>query len=248
MGTTLAAMQTAITTRLGSTGRAVELTNGDFAMVIASALKVLARYHPMNHYIAMPISVGVSKYHLNVPNLLGVLDVTFYNNGGRFTAFPYPDAAIDQELILGEMKIQEKVYGSLPEWEFVFDTDAAAADVEKGYLLIYFNADSFVDRAGRIPTHMSVKYAWHIEASDDKKVGLPRLRYDWQEWVEKYATAEARRVLGTIRSKFKGLPGPGEGEVLGIDGDDLIARADQEVKDLIADIESRQRQLPILID
>lgn len=248
MGTTKAKMKSLIDSKLGASGRAVELREEDYATAVSAALKMLARWHPMISFKVIPISTGVQKYDLGVPNVLGVRDLTFFNNGGRFTAYPYPDASVDHILILSQLKMQEKAYGDLPQWEFQMEAigDADTA-VETGFIYIYMNSDSFLDRAGRIPTHISVEYLSYIEYSDSKTVGLPRLRYDWQEWVDKYAVAEAKKILGGIRDKFKGIPGP-DGNALSINGESLIEQGEREITALTEDISQRARQLPILID
>lgn len=247
MGLTKQQLIDTITSRLGGSQRRLELKPTDFDSCIAAALKVLARYFPQHGFVVIPVSVYQQKYVVPAANCLGVLDVTFFNNGGRFTYYPYPDASVDHALIMGQMKEQEKTYGDLPEWDAMSETDPDDSDKEKVYVYVHFDSDSFLDRAGRIPTHISVKYAWHIEPSDDKKVGLPRIRYDWQEWVENYAIAEAKRTLGKARDKFKGIPGP-DGNPLPVDGADLIREGDQERAELVADIKLRQRQMPLIID
>lgn len=247
MGTTKAKMKETILGELGLSGRAVELRDPDIDRAVTAALRKIAHAHPQLDYTSIPISVSVQKYLLNVPNIVGVRDVAFYNNGGRFTAYPYPDAAIDHRLIMSQMKVQEKEYGDWPAWDFNIEADGpSGSETEKGYLYIYFNSDSFLDRAGRIPNYVSVEYLWALEYSDDKLKGLPRVRPDWQDWVDNYSIAIARRILGGIRNKFKGIPGP-DGQPMGIDGDALIEQGTREKKELEEDLQQRSRQLPPII-
>lgn len=248
MGTTFEKLKGEIESELGLSGRAVELRDPDYQRAIKAALQKLAKAHPQVDHTVLPITVSVQKYLVDVPNLLMVRDVTFFNNGGRMVFFPYPDPSVDHRLIMSEMKVMQKEYGTLPNWDFNIEaTGTAGSETEKGYLYIYFNSDSFIDRSGRLPNYVSIEYLWHLEPTNDKKKGLPRLRYDWEEWVTDYATARAKKILGGIRNKFKGIPGP-DGQLLGIDGDQLINDAKEEMKALEADLHERQRQLPVQID
>tara|TARA_Y100000310_G_scaffold299966_1_gene335256 strand:+ start:124 stop:993 length:870 start_codon:yes stop_codon:yes gene_type:complete len=49
-------------------------------------------------------------------------------------------------------------------------------------------------------------------------------------WIQKYATALAKQILGEVRSKYKTLPGPGGGAQL--NGADLKTEAKAELEDL----------------
>ncbi len=248
MGTTIAELQGVIKSNLGIGGRAVELTTPDLDRGIKAALNRLAKELPETGYTTIPVTATIQKYLIDKPGIIGVTEVVFFNNGGRLILYPYPDAAVDHYLIMGEIRDQQKTYGDLPEWEWVKDTDPNDTDIEKTYVLIMFNNDSFLDRVGRIPTHIAVTYKWALVYSDDKKTGLPRLRADLQDWVERYSTAFCRRILGDIRGKFMGIPGPNDGEMLPIDAAGLIERATTEIKELEEELRGRRRQLPLMID
>lgn len=248
MGMTLKSFSDTIARRLGRSGRAVELEAEDYTQAISTALRRLAEVRPEYGYKVIPVSTTVGKYVIDVKNPLGVLECTFFNNGGKFAYYPYPDQSIDHMIIQGQLKEQELIFQDLPEWESFLDTDPADSDKEKLYIMLHFNSDSFVDRAGRIPTHIAVKYTWFIEASDDPKVGLPRLRNDLQAWTIDYATAQARLVLAEIRGKYEGIPGPGEGETLGIDGNRQWERATADIERLETELRSKARQLPMIFD
>ena len=56
------------------------------------------------------------------------------------------------------------------------------------------------------------------------------LHPSYLNWIQKYATALAKKILGTIRGKYKVLPSPGGGAQL--DGSDLIAAANEEIDKL----------------
>jgi hypothetical protein len=251
---TIASLTATIAQRLGRSGRRVELKPEDYLQAITRATMKFAEVYPQHAYTAIPISVTQSKYIVTqyatqTPDLnaLGVLDVTFYNNGGKFAYYPYPDQATDHYLIQGQLKEQELIYGDLPEWDAMREIDPND-NIEKLFLYVYFNVDSFIDRAGRIPNFLSIEYAWAIEPTDDPRFGICRIRYDWRDWFERYCVAQARIVLGEIRNKFGGIPGPQDGTTLAIDGKEQIARGEEERDKLEEEIRKRARQLPIMYD
>jgi hypothetical protein len=254
MGFTVKALTETIQRTLGRSGRRVELQPEDYLQAIKLTLDRWSMEYPQHGYTVMPTALtnsdgsGVGKYIVDAQNVDGVLDVTFFNNGGKYAYYPYPDQATDQYLVQGQLKEQELIFSDLPEWDAFMEPDPNDANKTKCWIYVHFTSDSFVDRAGRIPNYIAIKYAWHIEATDDPVVGLPRVRNDWKSWIERYATAQARLVMGEIRGKFNGIPGAAAGEVLGIDGDKQIARADAEVLKLEAELVGRARQLPMLID
>lgn len=58
----------------------------------------------------------------------------------------------------------------------------------------------------------------------------------YKNWIQKYATACAKEILGQIRGKFKTLPGPGGGASM--NGESLISEAQSEKSDLTDDLMS----------
>jgi hypothetical protein len=105
---------------------------------------------------------------------------------------------------------------------------------------------SFVDVFARLPNFMAVTFNWYIEPTDDPQVGVEAIPYDMRQWVEEYATAFARKILGDIRGKYGGVPGAADGSTLRNDGATQVERGEQACRDLEADLRSRRRQLPIL--
>ena len=212
MALTLEALTETIRSRLGGSGRALELKPEDYNTAIGRATKLMARYYPCKGFVVIPVAIPIQKYVVPMPNILGVMDCTFFNNGGRFTYYPYPDADVDHFIIMGQIKQQEKVWGDLPEWDFNWEM---VAGVNTPYLYIHFDSDSFLDRAGRIPTHVSLECQWYIQPNDDPVCGLAAVRYDWEEWIENYATACAQLDAGAHPQQVPGHPWPAGGQLAG---------------------------------
>jgi hypothetical protein len=119
---------------------------------------------------------------------------------------------------------------------------------EEWWLYIHSTQSTFVDTFARLPNYASCQFAWYIEASDDPNVGVGRTRADMYQWVTAYATAATRVILGDIRGKFGGIPGPNEGEILPMDGASQVARAEDTMSRLESDIAARRRQIPAIVE
>jgi hypothetical protein len=79
-------------------------------------------------------------------------------------------------------------------------------------------------------------------------VGVRRIPYDLRQWVEDYATAKARTILGDVRGKFGGEPGMSDESVLQNDGGMQVQRGERDMRRLEDDLLERKRQSPLLID
>ena len=71
------------------------------------------------------------------------------------------------------------------------------------------------------------------------------LHHAYKSWVQRYALASAKEILGGIRSKYQTLPGPGGGTRL--NGDILSQQAQQEKQALIEELKT-EIEPPALFD
>ena len=71
------------------------------------------------------------------------------------------------------------------------------------------------------------------------------LHHAYRNWVQRYALAGAKGILGRIRGKYKALPGPGGGAQL--DGGVLVNEAAQEKKELMEELMSEIEEGPMFI-
>ena len=65
----------------------------------------------------------------------------------------------------------------------------------------------------------------------------------YRNWVQRYALAQAKEVLGLVRRKYKTLPGPGGGAQL--DGAELVAEGKQDKLDLIEELRMELEEPPL---
>lgn len=230
----------------GDGGVALELGEGHYTRSIDAALKMLCRYRPMHGYQVMQVDKGGNKYVLQARNVTGVLDCAFFNSGSRLEYAPYYTRWVDRNIERGEMKENQRAFDDLPEWYAQTEPNLDSGEDE---WLIYttITQSSFVDTFARLPNCMAVQFAWYIEPTNDKMVGVNRIQPDMRQWVEDYATARCRMILGDIRNKFGGIPGAMDGSTLKNDGAQQVARAEQKCRELEDDLKSRMRQSPLIL-
>lgn len=243
---TLAHLKETVLTDLGFGGVDLEILDAHVKRAIDAAYKMVARSFPQRGNIVIPITKLTQKYVLTPPRLLGVLGVEFFNNGGRLEEAPYYTRWVDRMIELGDMEDTQRWFGDSPEWTFQSEIDGVGAQVN--YLYCYFTSSSFVDTFARIPNYAAVEFSWAIEASEDIAVGTTRTPLDLQQWVEDYAVARARCMLGDIRGKFGGIPGPNGDNILPIDAERQVANGREDQRRLETDLMDRRRQLPMIID
>lgn len=73
----------------------------------------------------------------------------------------------------------------------------------------------------------------------DSNTILPAFR----NWIQKYALACAKAILGRVRGKYQAIPGPGKGASL--DGKDLIQEAAQEKEKLMQELLMELEEPPL---
>lgn len=243
MAYNLTKLQEIIAHNLGLGRVEVELNAEHYRRAIDATLKMLARWYPQHGFQVIPVSAGGSKYELKARNCIGVIDCTFFNSGIRFEEAPYYTRWTDRTFELIDMKDTQRVFGDDPIWFEQEEIDAAGEPHR--YVYAQFTQSSFVDTFARIPTVMCVEFTWEIEASDDPRVGVSRIPRDMHQWVEDYATARCRVIMGDVRGKFTGVPGADDGSLLPVDGAMQVQRAEEKMRALEKDLEGRRRQMPM---
>ena len=71
------------------------------------------------------------------------------------------------------------------------------------------------------------------------------INHAYRNWIQRYALACAKGVLGRIRGKYRSLPGPGGGAQL--DGGVLVGESSQEKKELMEELISEIEERPMFI-
>ena len=71
------------------------------------------------------------------------------------------------------------------------------------------------------------------------------IHHAYRNWIQRYATASAKGILGRIRGKYKTLPGPGGGSQL--DGGILVQESAEEKKQLMEELMLEIQEGPMFI-
>ena len=247
MDYSLSELYTTIAENLGMGRVELELNQAHYKRAVDATMKALARYYPQYNYQVIPIQKGGLKYLVNARNCIGIKAASFFCSGPRFEEAPYYTRWVDRTMELMDMKDTQRVFGDTPEWSWKYELDQQT-NKQAVYFYCTITMSSFVDTFARIPDIACIWYAWALEASEDPEVGIPAVPYDLRSWVEDYATARARMILGDVRGKFGGVPGAEDGSVLPNDGGRQVQRAEAKIQELEADLRGRQRQTPLIFD
>lgn len=245
---TLDKLRRTVQINLGYGAVNLELLTEHIDRGIESAYECLARYYPMHGWYAFSYNYSVQKYKIPVSNMVGVLNLEFGNSGSRLEEAPYYLRWVDRMIELGDMYDAQKWFNDAIEWEVLPEMNTADPPEEEWWVYIHTTQSTFIDTFARLPNFCSCQFAWYIEPSDDPNIGVGRTRVDMYQWVKAYATAATRVILGDIRGKFGGIPGPNEGEILQMDGASQVERAESRMEKLEEDISERRRQLPMIVD
>jgi len=71
------------------------------------------------------------------------------------------------------------------------------------------------------------------------------IHHAYRNWIQRYATASAKGILGRIRGKYKTLPGPGGGAQM--DGGVLVQESAEEKKQLMEELMLEIQEGPMFI-
>lgn len=211
----------------------VELTPFQIKTCIDEAITKLDYHAPQwaMQYAVFDASAGVSLYELPA-FIANNLNYVVYQKD--LLAFQFSKGSLEFDFFLGFWQ-NNRFFQNMNVGDYllvqqymemirkVLSRDGGFDIVNGKYLQLYPEPFS-------TPTPVILEY----RALDSNTI-LPAFR----NWVQKYALACAKHVLGRIRGKFQSIPGPGKGASL--DGKDLISEATKEkellMKELLMEIE-----------
>jgi len=215
--------------KLGAPLVTVELTDEHLDLVINEALEIYSKYANVDQkFIIVPLSTYVQGTGLTLPdNVIGVfsIDKNMASNefGNLFAvdnsmmtsifdmnaAMPRAFSFISFEIMAQYMSMINMFAGK--NFDFNFN--------QRDKLLVLY-PDPIA--AGQTYSALSIVIGVYIVRTEEQLYG--------EAWIKKYALAEAKVLLGTIRKKFKGVQLLGGGTVdsdIGIEGiterDNLLA-------------------------
>lgn len=111
----------------------------------------------------------------------------------------------------------------------VLSNEGAWSVVNGKYLQLYPN-----------PTETPTPVILEFRALDSNTI-----HHAYRNWIQRYALACAKGVLGRVRGKYRSLPGPGGGAQL--DGGVLTGESSQEKKELLEELVTEIEERPLFI-
>lgn len=239
---------------LGVSGVEVELTEQDIERAVRTALRLYNRSRPGQRKTAITLSANQKKYLLDpatdeFKGIQGVLTVEHVRSritdgidpfdplsvigpGGIHTGI---DTFADYDQKLQYIEQARRIASSEFEWTFQWEPDPADSNILKPYL--------YADIPATLPADTSLLYSFHYRPDGSEITGLQNIPDGDTDWFIDYVTAFAKTILGRIRGKFKGIPGP-DGSDLSVDYDDLMTEGREDLKELTEEIKKRRRPLP----
>ena len=163
--------------------------------------------------------VGYKKDILGLnytPGSLGFdLSLAFFNTNRFFQGGGIGDFFLTQQYL----EIMRRVLSNEGSWNVV----------NNQYIQLY-------PAPTQTPTEVIVEY----RALDSNTIN-----HAYRNWIQRYALACAKGILGRIRGKYRTLPGPGGGSQL--DGESLVRESKEEKQLLIEELMSEIEERPYFI-
>jgi len=217
--------------RLGAGLVRVELKDEHIDAAANEALRVYSRYRPLRRFVKIPLVEGVIEYPLAI-DTLGVYKMDFVNNQASLAVVEdifhrrYYEPIHDMDMYVTYLQYIDtlkRVLGIEPEWHF----EPSQVQGKQPTLYVYApnQAGSLLAMAVTI-----VKRPMHL---------VPYLHEDW---IQRYALAFCKEIMGRVRGKFSNIPSPGGGQ--GLDAQSLLGEAREEMQLLDQEIRGWQTDPP----
>lgn len=261
---TLQELRCYVRRRLGGSAVNIELTDEDIDICIEEGLDEINTRVPGEAYASIDVSPAQQRYIIDQRLLIDVTDLQFLNprqatgslsenpflninfnmGGGVPTDLTWvPPTSSNRSSqytnTIGSQKDAARVFSSTPIWDADWELNETTG--EREYVLYVHLAEGYPE------FQVSYRYLFERELSDATDRGIPSLTKTLDGWLKKYAAAAAREIVGDIRNKFKGVPGPDTMSSADMDGESQIERSEKKREELIEELKGMQRQLPPVI-
>jgi hypothetical protein len=227
MGLILEDVRDYVKLRLGAGVIRVELKDAHIDASAKEALRIYSRYRPLRRFIQVPLIDGITEYALDT-DVLGVYKMDFVTRQISLAVvedifhrrYYEPIHDMDQYVTyLQYIDTLKRVLSIEPEWHF----SRALKEGEHPALHIHApnQANSILALAMVV-----VKRPMHQ---------VPILHEDW---IQRYALAFCKEILGRVRGKWGNVPSPAGGQSL--DAQTLLGEAKEELRELDTEIRGWQ--------
>lgn len=236
--------------RLGEGIVAIELQDENLEEAIETTLDHYNQVRPKVMHSGLAVTPAQKEYNLatigGFDDIAGVVNVNFLTRRGEPTVVdpfdPFGTSLSGVSLGYGSGETfgdiaQRLAYSedaartvdAEPEWEFWWNDD------EEPVLFI---------RSPRAHIEAGVEWRKRYVFSD---TGLQKIPHGDAKWFIDYATAQAKMILGRALRKFQGVTNP-DGSQDPLDGVELVAEAQEEIRNLEELLEKRRPPLPPVIE
>lgn len=223
---------------LGEPTIRVELT--DFQLKIASdeAISKLHYHCPMftHQYLTFEASAGISTYELpkyvidNLEYVVYKKDILSVPLQGGTLEFDFFIKYFQENFLFANMNVGEfyLLQQYLETIRKILSNDGSWTVLDNKYLNLTPTPDI-------TPELVIVEY---------KAINTETIHAAYLNWIQRYALAVSKGILGQVRGKFKTLPSPGGGAVL--NGPELIQESNTEKQALLEELMSEIESPPLI--
>jgi len=219
-----------IYTLLGDSMVDVELSERDLRTAFNRARRTYQQIGPNNHiqgYFCLPVQAGKQEYHVppEIHTVIKVIRPAIYWDGGGdpiVAQAAYNDLFFHHPTSIGsgDFITLEYMQQNLEIWRRYTSHDVDFHYNQRMGFIRFLNKPKSNEN-------------WVLEVYQD----MTDDEYRGVLWVQNWALAEAKKILGTAYRKFSGVPGPDGGSV-SLGGDQLIQEADEAMRQLREDIQN----------
>jgi len=208
--------------RLGYPVIRVELSDFQIKSVIDEAITKLANHAPLwaNQFITFKTVAGINTYELpryvldNIQYVVYKKDLIGIPGMGQSLEQDYFLKYFQQNFLFNDFSIGEfnLLQMSLETMRKILGQDGSFDIINNQYLQLY-----------PVPATTDQSVIVQYRSLDSNTI-----QPAYRNFIQRYALALAKNILGQIRGKYKTLPGPGGGSQL--NGDALIQQSDKELE------------------
>ena len=244
---TVSDIRTYVETRLGKSQVCVELDPADLDQCIADAIRQLTRNRPYTGNAKLTVVKGQNVKRIDDlhPGFLGVIscdhvdprrlhtsDVDPFEYGWRQFGASGGLSPTDYAQQQQYREQSRDIMSSEFEWHGTWEQDGTGAEIFRMY----------VD-APWTPMLVSYKYTRKYTPDSNAFTGMQTIPEEDVDFVQNYATARAKQILGRARGKYHGILGP-TGDMSEVDWSELLEEGRTEEEAQIIELRSRRRPLP----
>jgi len=213
--------------RLGAGIIRVELKDEHIDAAAWEGLRIYSRYRPLRRFVAVQLIENITEYQMD-KDVLGIYKMDFVHNQVSLAVvedifhrrYYEPIHDMDQYIIyLQYIDTLKRVLSIEPEWHF----ERALREGQSPILYIH------------APNQANTILALAVCVV---KRPLHHVPYLHEDWIQRYALAFCKEILGRVRGKWQNIPAPAGGQ--GLDAATLLSEAKEELRELDAEIRGWQ--------